>query len=158
MSKTCIAILLTLLTLNSIGQTSVNWEFKTVTVNGKNYTVAPITEILPNGKATRIEFLNNDTIKLSAVFYCTKNPQRIKKFKVRYEVWQNGKWKKPRLKIDTHSWNRFRINRSHTWMRQTRGIPFWQYPPRTEPVTVWSQCMENLHNQELNIDTRIQLD
>lgn len=152
MRKSYIVFLATLLSLSSFGQTPLNWEFKTVKVNGKSYAVAPISQTLPNGKPTRIIFLENDSIKLSAVFNCTNNSNKVKKLKVRYEVWQNGKWKKPPLKIDRHGGRRFRINRCHTWMRTS-----WGWNAGKPPMNVWSQCMETLHKQELYIDTRIVL-
>ena len=123
-------LFLLLLSNSAYSQSHViaQWNIDTFNINGISHKIPQLTINLENKKKSKIIFWENDSLKLRAVFYFSAKKIMIcKKYeqpgllKVRFDIWQNNKWYKAPLKIDTHFGTRFKINRSHCWSKTSRG-------------------------------------
>jgi hypothetical protein len=110
----------------------LKWVIESCTFDNEELKIDSITTTLNRKKYKEIIFWKNDSIKLRASFrYSTRFNRVVKIFKVRFDIFENNKWYKAPISIDTHGGRRFRINRVQCWGRTSFGYnaryPYEQY-------------------------------
>jgi hypothetical protein len=92
------------ISLNAISQRYIGLEclIKSLEIEGKAISIDTIRTTLRNKKYKRVILWENDTNKVAACFYGKIRGDRVVKCKMRVDVWENGKWRKPRIRIYRH--------------------------------------------------------
>ncbi len=119
--------LILLITLFVIGkaqcQESRNFQFiiDSLTIDGISYEGSAINENVQIGNPKYFTIVDADSLAIRVRVKLTKRRTQPKILKIRIDLYENGKWHKAPLFIDTHGFRRFRIRREQCWMRTTIG-------------------------------------
>ena len=119
MRKTLLLYLLLSLSnlINGQGSHSFNISFDSLVLDNKILTSPPITATIISGESSYFTIIDSDTLKIRIKIKFKSNSKRPKNHKIRIDIYENGKWHKPKLKIDIHHFTRFRIRRDQCWGR-----------------------------------------
>lgn len=100
---------------------SFQFTVDSLSIDGVNYAVPAINDNVQIGKPKYFTIMNNDSLAVRIRVKLTKRRTQPKIFKIRVDLFENGKWYKAPLFIDLHGFRRFRIRREQCWARTVIG-------------------------------------
>jgi hypothetical protein len=117
-------LLITLFAFGYIqGQDLRSFQFivDSLSIDGINYKGSTINDNVQIGKPKYFTILKEDLLGVRIRVKLTKRKSQPKIFKIRVDLYENGKWFKAPHYIDVHRFRRFNIRREQCWVRTGLG-------------------------------------
>ena len=95
------------------------FEFKvdSIAIDGRNIKAAIIEDKVQIGSPHYFKIFDEDSLAIRIRVKLTQRGAQRMKFKIRVDLFEEGRWYKAPFYIDIHNFTRFRIRRDQCWMR-----------------------------------------
>ena len=108
-----------------LSQKQYSFEFKvdSIAIDGRNIKAIIIDDKLQIGSPRYFKIFDEDSLAIRIRVKLTERGSQKMKYKIRVDLFEEGRWYKAPFYIDIHNFTRFRIRRDQCWMRSIGYSP-----------------------------------